>query len=103
MSTQIIEHRFPPDDPYFSGHFPENPVVPGVVILDTVFSYLNDEGIDIQIEAIPKAKFTEPVLPGQLLHIEITRLLPRVLFKVYRDKSLVAEGEFKFKQGSPHE
>ena len=103
MSTHIFEHQFLPGEPYFKGHFPGNPVVPGVVIIDTVLGYLTGEDAGAQVEAIPKIKFTEPVLPGQLLRIEIIRSYPKVSFKVYRDNSLVAEGELRIREENPDE
>lgn len=103
MSTHIFEHQFLSEEPYFTGHFPGNPVVPGVVIIDTVLGYLVDEDARVQVAAIPKVKFTEPVLPGQPLRFEISCSYPKVTFKVFREKSLAAEGEFRIREESRDE
>ncbi|MEJ2060389.1 MAG: hypothetical protein P8Y64_07875 [Gammaproteobacteria bacterium] len=52
----------PDDHPSLPGHFPGQPVVPGVVILDHVFGLL---GGGVQVTGIRQVKFLRPLLPGQ--------------------------------------
>ena len=50
------------NEPYFQGHFPGNPVMPGVLIIEALAYFA---GID-------KAKFRQKVMPGDVLHLETT-------------------------------
>lgn len=54
----------PQDLPYFEGHFPGNPILPGVAILDLIQVLLNGS-----FQNIKSAKFTEVVRPLDTLTI----------------------------------
>lgn len=58
--------------PSLEGHFPGNPVVPGVVILDEIINIVTSIKPDSSIAGIPMVKFTHPLLPGQNAIVEIT-------------------------------
>lgn len=55
-----------PRHPALPGHFPGNPIVPGVVLLDHVID-VAQQGLapDTRVCRIPWVKFLEPVVPGQ--------------------------------------
>ena len=57
--------------PSLEGHFPNNPVVPGVVILDEVISIVKKLKPELTVAAIPMVKFTHPLLPEQQVMLEI--------------------------------
>jgi len=68
------------NEPYFQGHFPSQPVMPAVYSLECIaqagaFLLLNtlDEPLkkNAFISAIDKARFRQPVLPGDQLRIEV--------------------------------
>lgn len=66
------------DEPYFAGHFPGNPVMPGVLIVEAMaqvgaVAMLCQEkfkGKTAYFAGINSAKFKQKVLPGDVLDIE---------------------------------
>ncbi|MBO0694979.1 MAG: hydroxymyristoyl-ACP dehydratase [Verrucomicrobia bacterium] len=58
--------------PSLPGHFPDAPLVPGVVILDEVFAALRDRQKDCQLTAIRAVKFLQPLKPEQQFTICIS-------------------------------
>ncbi len=70
------------NEPFFSGHFPGLPVMPGVLQVEAMAQAAcmalvnkNDPPLDFFIAAIQEAKFRKPVVPGDtlMIHGEITR------------------------------
>lgn len=57
------------NDPCLDGHFPGNPIVPGVVILDRVIDAVEADGGG-KASVIRRCKFVKPLLPGETCHIE---------------------------------
>jgi 3-hydroxyacyl-[acyl-carrier-protein] dehydratase len=53
------------DHPSLPGHFPDSPLVPGVLILDEVLAALRDWRKDCQLAAIRTVKFLHPLKPEQ--------------------------------------
>ncbi len=51
--------------PGLAGHFPGNPIVPGVVILDEVIQALGDWRSGAQAVGLPVVKFLAPLRPEQ--------------------------------------
>ncbi|HUY83455.1 MAG TPA: hypothetical protein VMU86_02680 [Steroidobacteraceae bacterium] len=61
-----------PDHPAYAGHFPGNPVLPGVVLLDAALRRLAAAGwIDPAACDIPWFKFTAPVRPPDRVALEV--------------------------------
>ena len=72
------------NEPFFAGHFPENPVMPGVLILESmaqacgVLAHValatqgNAGGIYYLVK-IDNARFTRKVVPGDQLVLEVTQ------------------------------
>lgn len=100
------------NEPFFAGHFPAEPVMPGVLILEamaqtTAVLLLNREETRGKIGyfgGINKAKFRKKVQPGSLLRMEIEVLKRRgpvavVSGKAYVENVLAAEGEMTFMIG----
>lgn len=55
----------PDDHPSLPGHFPGQPVVPGVVLLDAAFALILAQRPGRGVAGVPSVKFTQPVRPGQ--------------------------------------
>lgn len=95
-----------PQQPVFAGHFPGNPIMPGVLVLGLLKSLLAEHsGTQVQIAAIKRQKFMRPVLPGDTLCIRITKLeVDGVFLDVHYQASvaegLVAKGSVSFQQAA---
>ena len=62
--------RINPDDPVFAGHFPGNPILPGVVLLDAMLQAIAAAtGIALDACEIGAVKFLSPAGPGDELEI----------------------------------
>jgi 3-hydroxyacyl-[acyl-carrier-protein] dehydratase len=95
------------NEPYFAGHFPGAPVMPGVLIVEAMaqtagvlmLASLPDRASKLVFfTGIDGAKFRKPVVPGDQLRMELTvlRLRPRYIRlrgEAYVDGQLVAEAE----------
>lgn len=65
--------QVPPDHPAFAGHFPGNPIVPGVVLLDHALRLAQAQtGGHDQVWTVAQAKFLSPVGPGESLCFAMT-------------------------------
>lgn len=95
------------NEPFFTGHFPNHPVMPGVLIVEALTQVggvmmLSSEGLRGKLAyfaAIDNVKFRKPVLPGDQLRLEVEVIKFRsTIGKLYGralvDGQLVAEGEF---------
>ena len=69
---------------FFEGHFPNNPVVPGVLLLDTIYdSLLNIVGDDIS--GIDNARFYKTVLPNEKVVVKINNQPGKIICTVKSD------------------
>jgi 3-hydroxyacyl-[acyl-carrier-protein] dehydratase len=97
------------NEPFFIGHFPQHPVMPGVLILESMaqtaaclVSYEDSELSQDKLvffTGIEKAKFKKPVTPGCTLYLKIKLITnKRSLYKfsgeAYVESNLVAISEF---------
>ena len=83
--------------PALAGHFPGNPVVPGVVLLERVAAALRTWRGE-RVEKLD-AKFVQPLLPGENAMIDLHAEAVRVRFKVTRaDGVALARGTFQAAQ-----
>jgi len=75
-----------PDEPFFKGHYPGNPIMPGVLVCESIFqtgaillsSIIGDIGDGVPVlTRITNARFKNMVRPGSLLEVE-AELVERV-------------------------
>jgi beta-hydroxyacyl-ACP dehydratase FabZ len=64
------------NEEFFRGHFPDQPVMPGVLILEALAQVgrlvLGAEGgRAVRIDSVQKARFRKPVVPGDSLRLEV--------------------------------
>ena len=100
------------NEPFFQGHFPENPVMPGVLIMEAlaqvgavaILSRPEFKGHTAYFAGIDKARFRQKVLPGDVLFLETTIIkakgpigVGKAVAKV--DDKIVAEAELTFAIG----
>ena len=72
------------NEPFFQGHFPTRPLMPGVLIIEaivqaacfTVATGLKDsmKNPGVSFMTIDKCKFRKPVIPGDVLDLKVKRL-----------------------------
>lgn len=96
------------NEPFFAGHFPEHPVMPGVLIIEAmaqtaaamVLSRPDFAGKLAYFMGIDEAKFRLPVFPGSVLkmHIEALRVgrIGKFRGDAYVDGKLAAEAVLSF-------
>ncbi|MEI8355111.1 MAG: 3-hydroxyacyl-ACP dehydratase FabZ [Deltaproteobacteria bacterium] len=98
------------NEPFFQGHFPGHPVMPGVLIIEAmaqvagILAYLSsDDEIRKKVSyfmSIDNARFRKPVVPGDQLRFEmVTTMNRRGIWgfsgKAFVQEKLVADAELK--------
>jgi UDP-3-O-[3-hydroxymyristoyl] N-acetylglucosamine deacetylase/3-hydroxyacyl-[acyl-carrier-protein] dehydratase len=95
------------NEPFFQGHFPGHPIMPGVMILEAMaqsggillLNAMDDpQSKVVYFMAIDKAKFRKPVVPGDQLRFEVEmkslrRNACKMAARAFVDGDLVAEAE----------
>ncbi|MFN8543311.1 MAG: acyl-ACP--UDP-N-acetylglucosamine O-acyltransferase [Candidatus Binatia bacterium] len=87
------------NEPYFAGHFPGAPVLPGVLICEALVELgarLVFDGAGGRLARVDKARFRRPVVPGDVLRLEVTPVAGRDRLRgvVHTGDVVVAEVEF---------
>ena len=99
------------NEPHFQGHFPGQPIMPGVTIVEAMAQTsavmvgtalgLADKNLKVYFMAIDKCKFRRMVVPGDQLRMNLTTLRGKPGGKVWKfagvaevDGEMAAEAEF---------
>ena len=96
------------NEPFFVGHFPHNPIMPGVLIIEAMAQtagilalLTNPENLgnqNLYLMSLDKVRFRRPVVPGDQLILDLTvirggRKFFKMAGKATVDDNLVAEAE----------
>ncbi len=98
------------NEEFFQGHFPEHPIMPGVLILESmaqISGFLLYKTVDNPEDKLPyftgidNARFRRPVTPGDVLRVEgeVIRIrgpIAKLSAKGFVEGELAAEGELTF-------
>jgi 3-hydroxyacyl-[acyl-carrier-protein] dehydratase len=77
--------------PSLPGHFPDSPLVPGVMLLEQVALALR-EWRGERLARVMEAKFVAPLLPEQDAQVALIETNGRVRFEIRRGDELLARG-----------
>jgi 3-hydroxyacyl-[acyl-carrier-protein] dehydratase len=105
------------NEPFFQGHFPGRPIMPGVLIAEAMaqvggilalLSLPENQGNALFLLGMDKMRFRQPVLPGDQLRLEVESLRGGKKFwkmkaQAFVDQTLVAEGELMAAVGQGEE
>ena len=95
----VITLSIPADHPAFEGHFPGQPLLPGVALLAEVIEAVRaDAALAALVGPRPRigiAKFVAPVLPGATLGLALRADGARVHFELRQGERLTASGHFE--------
>jgi 3-hydroxyacyl-[acyl-carrier-protein] dehydratase len=99
------------NEPFFQGHFPEEPVMPGVLILEAMGQVASimvavrlgntQNGMIAFLTGVDRARFRKPVRPGDRLVtkaelVKVRGHIGKAKVTGYVDEVVVADGEFSF-------
>ena len=100
------------NEPFFQGHFPEEPIMPGVLIVESIAQVgavviLSEEkfkGKTPYFAGLNKVRFRKKVIPGDVLEMEIEMIKMRSSIGIAKgiasvQNETVCEGEFIFAIG----
>lgn len=97
------------NEPFFQGHFPEEPVMPGVLIIEAlaqvgavlILSEEKNKGKTAYFAGINSAKFKDKVIPGDCLTLEVEMIKIKGPFGIgkataYKDGKSCVQAELTF-------
>lgn len=92
----VAKIQAPPDSPWFDGHFPGQPILPGIaqlgMVLDAIRHFDNRE---VNIVQISRVRFKQMIRPGDHLQVIVTSRKGHVgsyAFRIMLDTELACSG-----------
>lgn len=86
----------PPELVYFQGHFPDHPVLPGVVQLRWALELASPLGVNGELEVMQRLKFTRLITPGLELSLALKRNdKPGLDFRFHDDNGTFSSGRIQ--------
>jgi 3-hydroxyacyl-[acyl-carrier-protein] dehydratase len=89
------------NEPFFQGHFPGNPVMPGVLIIEALAqtgAVLMSKSLDVDVEgktimfmSVDEARFRQPVRPGDVLRMNVEVIKHRGDIFKFKGRAMVGE------------
>jgi 3-hydroxyacyl-[acyl-carrier-protein] dehydratase len=89
------------NEPYFQGHFPDNPVMPGVLIVEALAqtgAVLMSKSLDADVKgktiffmSLDNCRFRYPVRPGDVIRMEVEVVRARADVFKFRGKAMVGD------------
>ncbi len=86
---------------WFSGHFPNNPILPGIAQLKMVAELIAESaGGNLRVTGLSRVKFRKIVRPGELLEIHVTNdnTEHHYIFRITSGDEDVCSGKMDFTQ-----
>lgn len=97
------------NEPYFTGHFPDEPVMPGVLIIEALaqvgavicLSLEENKGKNSYFGGINKARFRNKIVPGDVVTLEVELIKSKgnvgiATAKAYEGSKVYAQAELTF-------
>lgn len=98
---QSADVHVAPSSPWFRGHFPDRPVLPGIAQLSMVFDLIR-QGFNqpVSLTQISRVRFKQLILPDDRITIKVE---PRAgkegayAFRIFKEDELISNGTLKVK------
>ncbi len=86
------------DHPSLPGHFPGNPVVPGVVLLERIVAAAEHWlGHPVSVAGLPQVKFVAPLRPGETAALTLALSAQTLSYTVTRADALISRGTMQLR------
>ena len=90
----------PTDSPWFVGHFPGEPILPGIALIhmaeQAIIRHTEKRSEQVKLSMLRRVRFTQPVRPGETLSLNISseEVNEEILFsfKVANKENIVCSG-----------
>lgn len=88
------------NEPFFQGHFPDFPIMPGVLIVEAMaqtagalvcHSLPESDSRQVFFMSIEEARFRKPVVPGHLLQMKVSKIQNRRTVWKFKGEAYVGE------------